>query len=62
MTYTVLMGTLNPTHSLTHSLTQLQCVSCCCRLVLSGMHTPTKAKQSWTWWCKPVGILGLCGC
>jgi len=23
MTYNVLMGTLNPTHSLTHSLTQL---------------------------------------
>jgi len=26
MTYNVLMGTLNPTHSLTHSLLQIPCM------------------------------------
>ena len=46
MTYNVLMGTLNPTHSLTHSLTQVNHLDRCCVHIQAVRCVPPSARSS----------------
>jgi len=61
MTYNVLMGALNPTHSLTHSLTHLT-VSGWAKMSVELMRRLTRAAWKYVYYCRQEDyvIIGVC--